>query len=147
MSEIVETRPAVAEAELPEAPSSGWGSLTRLAAGLAIIVGAFVYFGRVDLLLVIGALIAMVMLHELGHFATAKWAKMKVTEYFVGFGPRLWSIRRGETEYGVKAIPAGGYVRIIGMSSLEEIEPSDEPRAYRNQPFGKRIIVASAGTP
>ena len=49
----------------------------------------------------------MVMVHELGHFATAKWSQMKVTEYFVGFGPRLWSIRRGETEYGVKAIPAG----------------------------------------
>ncbi len=52
----------------------------------------------------------MVMLHEFGHFATAKWSGMKVTEYFFGFGPRLWSIRRGETEYGVKAIPAGGYV-------------------------------------
>jgi RIP metalloprotease RseP len=96
--------------------------------------------------LVIVALIAMVLIHELGHFATAKWSGMKVTEYFVGFGPRLWSVRKGETEYGVKAIPAGGYVRIIGMSSAEEIHPSDEARAYRNQPFGKRIIVASAGS-
>ena len=65
-----------------------------------------------DLLLFIAILVAIVMLHELGHFVTAKWAGMKVTEYFVGFGPRLWSVRRGETEYGVKAIPAGGYVRI-----------------------------------
>jgi membrane-associated protease RseP (regulator of RpoE activity) len=91
-------------------------------------------------------LIAIVMLHELGHFATAKWAGMKVTEYFVGFGPRLWSIRRGETEYGVKAIPAGGYVRITGFTSTEEVAEDDEPRAYRQQPFYKRIIVASAGS-
>ena len=48
---------------------------------------------------------------------------MKVTEYFVGFGPRLWSVRRGETEYGVKAIPAGGYVRITGFTSTEEVAP------------------------
>ena len=86
------------------------------------------------------------MLHELGHFATAKWAGMKVTEYFVGFGPRLWSVRRGETEYGVKAIPAGGYVRIPGFTSTEEVAPEDEPRAYRQQPFHQRIIVASAGS-
>ena len=74
------------------------------------------------------------MLHELGHFATAKWAGMKVTEYFVGFGPRLWSVRRGETEYGVKAIPAGGYVRITGFTSTEEVAEEDEPRAYRHSP-------------
>jgi len=127
-------------------PASGLGAVLRLLLGLAVIVALFLAFGLGDLLFVIAALIVMVMMHELGHFATAKWAKMKVTEYFVGFGPRLWSVRKGETEYGVKAIPAGGYVRIIGMSSLEEVEPDDEPRAYRNQPFGKRIIVASAGS-
>ena len=71
---------------------------------------------------------------------------MKVTEYFVGFGPRLWSVRRGETEYGVKAIPAGGYVKIPGMTNLEEIDPADEARTYRRQPFHKRILVASAGS-
>ena len=86
------------------------------------------------------------MLHELGHFVTAKRAGMKVTEYFVGFGPRLWSMRRGETEYGVKAIPAGGYVRITGFTSTEDVTPEDEPRAYRQQPFHQRIIVASAGS-
>jgi membrane-associated protease RseP (regulator of RpoE activity) len=149
VSEIVQvTAPegaAEREPALPPVPPSRY-ALLRLALGLAAIVAIFLAFGLGDLLLVIAVLIAMVMLHELGHFATAKWAKMKVTEYFVGFGPRLWSVRRGETEYGVKAIPAGGYVRIIGMSSLEELEPDDEPRAYRNQPFGKRIIVASAGS-
>ena len=60
---------------------------------------------------------------------------MKVTEYFLGFGPRLWSIRRGETEYGIKAIPAGGYVKIIGMTNLEEVDPADEARTYRQKPF------------
>ena len=71
---------------------------------------------------------------------------MKVTEYFVGFGPRLWSVRRGETDYGIKAIPAGGYVKIPGMTNLEEIDPADEARTYRQPPFHKRIIVACAGS-
>ena len=122
-------------------------ALLKLLIGLAVVVALFVAFGLGALLAVIAAIVAMVMLHELGHFATAKWSGMKVTEYFVGFGPRLWSIRRGETEYGVKAIPAGGYVRIIGMTSAEEIHPDDEPRAYRNQPFGKRSICLTREVP
>ena len=73
----------------------------------------------------------MIFLHELGHYLAAKRAGMKVTEFFIGFGPRIWSFRRGETEYGVKAIPAGAYVRIIGMNNLEEVDPADEPRTYR----------------
>ena len=117
-------------------------ALLKLFVGLTAIVALFLGFGAGPLLAVIVGLIVMIMLHELGHFATAKWSGMKVTEYFVGFGPRLWSVRKGETEYGVKAIPAGGYVRIIGMSSVEELDPDDEPRAYRNQAFGKRILVA-----
>ena len=96
--------------------------------------------------IVIVAMIVMIMLHELGHFVTAKWSGMKVTEYFLGFGPRLWSFRRGETEYGVKALPLGGYVKIIGMSNLEEVPPEDEPRTYRQQPFRKRLLVAVAGS-
>ncbi len=113
---------------------------------LALITAVFVALGWGYLLLFIAILIAIVMLHELGHFLTAKRAGMKVTEYFVGFGPRLWSVRRGETEYGVKAIPAGGYVRITGFTSTEDVAPEDEPRAYRQQPFHQRIIVASAGS-
>jgi len=61
----------------------------------------------------------------------AKRAGMKVTEFFLGFGPRLWSVQKGETEYGIKAIPAGAYVRIIGMHNLEEVAPEDEDRTYR----------------
>ncbi len=82
----------------------------------------------------------MIFLHELGHFLTAKRAGMKVTEFFLGFGPRLWSFQRGETEYGVKAIPAGAYVRIIGMNNLEEVPPEDEARTYR-----QGLLVAAVG--
>ncbi len=70
------------------------------------------------------ALLAAIMLHELGHFATARWFGMKADRYFLGFGPTLWSIRRGETEYGVKAFPLGGFVRICGMSPVDERDPS-----------------------
>jgi membrane-associated protease RseP (regulator of RpoE activity) len=87
----------------------------------------------------------MVMLHEAGHYWAAKRAGMKVTEFFVGFGPRLWSFRRGETEYGVKAIPAGGYVRIIGMNNLEQVDPEDEPRTYRAGRYRDRLKVVLAG--
>ncbi len=71
---------------------------------------------------------------------------MKVTEYFVGFGPRLWSFRRGETEYGIKALPLGGYVKIPGMTNLEEVDPADEGRLYRDKPFHSRLLVAVAGS-
>jgi membrane-associated protease RseP (regulator of RpoE activity) len=94
---------------------------------------------------VIAALFVMIMLHELGHFLAAKRSGMKVTEFFVGFGPRLWSVTRGETEYGVKAVPLGGYCRIIGMTNLEEVDPQDEPRAYRNKRAGPKVLVAAAG--
>ena len=85
------------------------------------------------------------MLHEFGHFIMAKRSGMKVTEFFVGFGPRIWSFRRGETEYGVKAIPAGGYVRIIGMNNLEEVDPEDEPRTYRNATTKNKLLTILAG--
>jgi membrane-associated protease RseP (regulator of RpoE activity) len=120
--------------------------VAQLLGALALITVVFVALGWGYLLLFIAILVAIVMLHELGHFVTAKRAGMKVTEYFVGFGPRLWSVRRGETEYGVKAIPAGGYVRIVGFTSTEEVPEEDEARAYRQQPFHQRIIVASAGS-
>lgn len=69
------------------------------------------------------ALIGAIMLHELGHFSTARWFGMKADRFFLGFGPTLWSITRGETEYGVKALPAGGFVRICGMSPVDERDP------------------------
>ena len=79
----------------------------RLAYFLAIVLVLAIFTGFSPFLGVIFALVLIVMLHEFGHFVTAKWAGMKVTEYFFGFGPRLWSIRKGETEYGIKAVPSG----------------------------------------
>jgi membrane-associated protease RseP (regulator of RpoE activity) len=130
----------------PQPRSAGLGPLLRLAAVVAVGIGAAVALGALPVLVVVLALVAMIMLHELGHFATAKWCGMKVTEYFLGFGPRLWSIRRGETEYGIKAIPAGGYVRIVGMTMLEQVDPSDEARSYREASFPRRLLVAFAGS-
>jgi membrane-associated protease RseP (regulator of RpoE activity) len=130
----------------PPTASANSGQIWRLLLALVLITAVFIVAGLGDLLLFIAILIVIVMLHELGHFATAKWSGMKVTEYFVGFGPRLWSVKRGETEYGVKAVPAGGYVRITGFTVLEDVAEEDEPRAYRQQPFWKRIIVGSAGS-
>ncbi|HVF19554.1 MAG TPA: site-2 protease family protein [Mycobacteriales bacterium] len=92
------------------------------------------------------AIIFSIALHELGHLATAKAFGMKATQYFIGFGPRIWSFRRGETEYGVKAIPAGGYVKIVGMTELEELEPEDEDRAFWRQPAPQRSVVLVAGS-
>ncbi len=129
----------------PGSASPVW-ALVRLAVVVGVVCALAVAVHLTDLLLVIVALAGMVMLHELGHFLTAKLTGMKVTEFFLGFGPRLWSVRRGETEYGVKAIPAGGYVRIVGMSNLEEVDPADEPRAYRSQSFPRRLLVAVAGS-
>jgi membrane-associated protease RseP (regulator of RpoE activity) len=71
---------------------------------------------------------------------------MKVTEFFIGFGPRIWSFTRGETEYGVKALPLGGYCRIIGMTNLEEVAPEDEGRTYRSKSYPARVLVAGAGS-
>jgi membrane-associated protease RseP (regulator of RpoE activity) len=129
----------------PRAPSPR-GPLLRLLLTLAAAAAVFYAFGAGDVFLVILAVVLMVLLHEAGHFATAKLSHMKVSEFFFGFGPRLWSVRRGETEYGIKAIPAGGYVKIPGMTNLEEIDPAEEARTYRQQPFRNRLVVVSAGS-
>ncbi|HWB68181.1 MAG TPA: site-2 protease family protein [Mycobacteriales bacterium] len=92
------------------------------------------------------ALLASVMLHEAGHFLTAKHYGMKASRFFLGFGPTLWSFRRGETEYGVKALPAGGFVKIEGMTALEEMPPGEESRAFHRQPAGQRAVVLAAGS-
>jgi membrane-associated protease RseP (regulator of RpoE activity) len=93
------------------------------------------------------ALLFSVMLHESGHFIMAKKFGMKATRYFVGFGPTLWSTQRGETEYGIKALPFGGFVKIIGMHSLDEVDdPADEPRSFRRHPAWQRIVVLCAGS-
>ncbi len=96
-------------------------------------------------LVIIVGVVLMVVIHEGAHFVAAKAFNIKATEAFFGFGPRLWSMQRGETEYGVKAIMLGGYVRIVGMNPFEEVPPEDEERTYRAKPFGQKAIVVLAG--
>jgi membrane-associated protease RseP (regulator of RpoE activity) len=135
-----------------DAPAGGPGQAPVYETGgvrLALLVASVVALGLLagwPTVVVILGIVVMIFLHELGHFLTAKWSGMKVTEFFIGFGPRIWSFQRGETEYGFKAIPAGAYVRIIGMNNLDETDPADEPRTYRQQSFPKRLLVVSAGS-
>ena len=98
------------------------------------------------ILVFIASVLLAIGIHELGHFATAKWFKIKVDKFFIGFGPKLWSTRRGETEYGVAAFPIGGYVKIAGMNPLEEIPPEDQPRTFKAKPAWQRAIVLAAGS-
>ena len=92
------------------------------------------------------AVLISVFLHEAGHFLTAKKFGMKATQFFIGFGPTLWSTTRGETEYGIKALPFGAFVRITGMTTLDEVDPADEPRSMRKKPAWQRAIVMVAGS-
>lgn len=102
--------------------------------------------GAVGILLFIATLIVMVMIHEAGHMTAARVFGMKVEEYFFGFGPRIFAFRRGETEYGMKAIPAGGYVKIAGMNPYLAVPESDLPRTFGAKPAWQRAIVLSAGS-
>ncbi len=88
---------------------------------------------------------ALIILHEAGHFTAAKAVGMRVERFSLFFGPLLWKVRRGETEYGIGPIPLGGYVRITGMNPHEEIPPEAVGRAYYNQPVWKRVVVILAG--
>ncbi|MGI8708110.1 MAG: M50 family metallopeptidase [Actinomycetota bacterium] len=92
------------------------------------------------------ALLVVIMIHEAGHFAMAKLFNFKATKFFLGFGPTLWSFTKGETEYGVKAIPAGGFVKIVGMNPYEDVPPEDRVRSYENKPAWQRAIVLVAGS-
>jgi membrane-associated protease RseP (regulator of RpoE activity) len=136
----------VPEAPRPQTTRETVTRLVALALGTTAVVAGIYALGGWAWVLVIVAVFAMIMLHELGHFVTARRAGMKATEFFIGFGPRLWSITKGETEYGIKAFPLGGYVKILGMTSAEELDPSDEPRSFVNQSTSKRVLVASAGS-
>ena len=92
------------------------------------------------------ALLLSVMVHEFGHYITAKKFNMKVTEFFLGFGTKLWSFTKGETEFGVKAIPAGGYCRIEGMTATDRMPAGEESRAFFTASSGKKLIVLGAGS-
>lgn len=92
------------------------------------------------------AMLLSVMVHEFGHYLTARRFGMKVTEFFLGFGKRIWSFHKGETEFGIKAIPAGGYCRIEGMTPKDEMPPGEEERAFITASSGKKLIVLGAGS-
>jgi membrane-associated protease RseP (regulator of RpoE activity) len=127
-----------------EPTASGWQGVL----GALVIVGLFGWLAFVNMwmfVFAVGVLLS-VFLHETGHFVTARMTGMKATQFFLGFGPRIWSFRRGETEYGVRALPLGAFVRIIGMNNLDEVPTADEARTYRQQTFPRRLLVITAGS-
>ena len=101
--------------------------------------------GPLAVVLFFVGVILVILVHELGHYLVARGFGFKVLEYFVGFGPRLWSTRRGEIEYGIKALPLGGYVKIAGMNPWETVATEDVPRAYFSRPAWQRALMIFAG--
>jgi membrane-associated protease RseP (regulator of RpoE activity) len=125
-----------------EPPRQSPLTLVVLLAGLIVVAVRWPWVA-----LAILALIVMIFMHELGHFITAKRSGMKVTQFFLFFGPTIWSFRRGETEYGIKSIPLGAYVKVIGMNNLDpSVPPGDEARTYRQASYPRRVLMASAGS-
>ena len=100
----------------------------------------------IGILAFVVALLFSVMLHEFGHYLTARKFGMRVSEFFLGFGKRIWSFTRGETEFGLKAIPAGGYCRIEGMTPNDEMPAGEEGRAFFAASSLKKLIVLGAGS-
>ena len=121
-------------------------SLAVLVGSVVILVAALTWAGGWALPVVIGAILVMVMGHEFGHYITAKRAGLQVTDFFVGFGPVVWSTTRGETRYGVRALWLGGYVKVPGMTWADEVDPALEPRTYRQASYPKKVLFASAGS-
>ena len=137
----------VAGGDTTDQPNRVNDKRTSRIAGAALLA-LFVWLGVTNpwtFVFVVGLLVS-VFLHEMGHFVTARRTGMKVTQFFMGFGPRLWSTQRGEVEYGLRALPLGAFVRIVGMNNLDECDPADEPRAYRAQSYPKRLLVITAGS-
>lgn len=145
MSDTLDRRPA-GDAEGP-ADHEEIG-LANNPVRLLMLIGVFVVLGLAfgaNVLVILAAIVVSIFLHESGHYLAARATGMKATEFFIGFGPKLWSFRRGETEYGVKLVWLGAYVKIIGMNNLEEVPERDEARTFRQQSYPKRVLVAFAG--
>ncbi|MCB0984589.1 MAG: site-2 protease family protein [Ilumatobacter sp.] len=127
----------------PEAPEP-----MTMFLGIAAWIGLFVVLALVSpwtLVFVVG-LVLSVILHEFGHFWTARRSGMKVTQFFVGFGPRVWSFHHNGVEYGLRALPLGGFVKIIGMTNMDEVAEEDEAVTYRQASYPKRMWVITAGS-
>lgn len=151
-----DTRPSRMERMKVEVVSGGTQSpvAPEKAQRETMIVGLLAWVGLFALLainspwslvFVIGLIIS-IMLHELGHFWTARRSGMRATQFFLGFGPRIWSVHRGGVEYGLRAIPLGGFVKIIGMTNVDEVAPEDEPFTYRQGSYARRMWVITAGS-
>lgn len=113
-----------------------------------VLLGLLVWLGISNiwsLVLVLGLLVS-VFLHEIGHFVTAGWAGMKRTQFFMGFGPKLWSTHRNGVEYGLRALPLGAFVRIVGMNNLDPVDEADREVAYSAKPYRWRLLVITAGS-
>ncbi|HEX3087675.1 MAG TPA: site-2 protease family protein, partial [Ilumatobacteraceae bacterium] len=133
-------------ADNPDLEPTAGGPTAFIGLGvIAVLLVALYMWSPWAFVFVIGLLIS-IFLHELGHFSTARWTGMKATQFFLFMGPKLWSFRRGETEYGIRAYPVGAFVRIIGMNNLDEVEPEDELRTYRAQTYPRRMMVITAGS-
>lgn len=123
--------------------SVGRRVLTIAVLGTAVLLA--VRTGTLGATLVVAGILASVAIHELAHLGAARSLGVKATEYFVGFGPTLWSRQSGELRWGLKLLPLGGYVKLVGMDSGEEVDPADEPRTFRAQRPGTRAAVSAAG--
>ena len=134
------------DAPIVEEPEEEVGINWPYFAALIGLLAALLFLGGPKILFVALAIGAFLVFHEAGHYLTARWSGMKVTEFFVGFGQRIFSFKRGETTFGLKIwIPFGAYVRIVGMNNLEEVDPADEARTYRQAPWHKRVLTIVAG--
>lgn len=136
---------ATAHDDVPTETGSAASGAWRVLAMVAVVVALGLWKGWA-MVAVIGSIAAIIFMHELGHYLTARWAGMKVTDFFLGFGPTVWSRQVGETRIGIKAIPAGAFVKVPGMTREDDVSAADEPRTYRRAPFHKRVIFASAGS-
>jgi membrane-associated protease RseP (regulator of RpoE activity) len=126
--------------------SSERRSLIVFLVGVALIIALLTWLGGWALPVVIIAVVLMVIGHEFGHFIVAKKSGMQVTDFFVGFGPVIWSTTRGETRYGVRALLLGGYVKVPGMSWDAVVPPEMEKRTYREATYPRQVLFASAGS-
>ncbi len=140
-SDVAQARDSREPAKRSSGGASSWIRLALVGVVIAFVGWRFGW----PILAIIAALTVSILLHELGHYLVARWAGMKVTEFFIGFGRPLWSFQRGETTYGLKPLLFGAYVRIVGMSNLEQVDPDEEDRSYRSKPYWKRLAVVLAG--